>query len=69
MLLFPPVSQLGFFSYSKTIYNNIFNSIYILINTLSDNTVIYIYPQTALMKCLPHSVPYKNSKMTLRLIF
>lgn len=53
-----------FFSDSKTIYINILYSIYILINTMPDNPVLYLYSQTSPVKyCYPpHCVPDKKEK-------
>lgn len=44
-----------------TIYTDILNSIYILIHTMPDNPVIYIYPQTSFMKYCPHPISDKLS--------
>lgn len=38
-----------------TIYTDILNSIYILIHTMPNNPVIYIYPQTSFNEILSSS--------------
>ena len=65
MLLFSPAwVRFFFFSDSKTICIEILHSIYILINSMPDNPVIYICPQTSPMKyCYAsHSTPGKKVK-------
>lgn len=63
-VIFSSHSLVFFFSDSKTIYTDILYSIYILINTMPDNPVLYIYSQTSPVKyCYPpHSVPDKKEK-------